>query len=344
MEKPNLFKYATKELSQDAMICWLIECAAYDADEHLCQLGKLFVHTLLGHRRNGAPIELNDVNSTLIYKQEKGIDVLAQINDKHVLLIEDKIDSSPHNNQLHKYRERVLSGETELGPVAECNLCLIYFKTGNHSIDDERNIEETSEYKVFNRWDFLKVLNSYRGDHPIVKDYREHLQAHEDHTNSFRKWRKDDEENRWWEAWKGLYRELEQQFLNQNAEPKFRGWDYVPNKAGGFIGFWWCPKEINQDEPVYLQLEQSLLTFKVSATKCSKEEKQNLKWKWHEQITKQHEKVIKPKVMRIGNYMTVAVHKDGWLRFDKNGILDLEATVGCLREAERILIAATKET
>ena len=46
MSKPNIFSYATKELSQDAVICWLIACSDQDTDAELRQLGKSFLRSL----------------------------------------------------------------------------------------------------------------------------------------------------------------------------------------------------------------------------------------------------------------------------------------------------------
>ena len=48
---PNLFDYATKELSQDAVICWLIDWAGRETngdpeDEELRQCGLAFVDAL----------------------------------------------------------------------------------------------------------------------------------------------------------------------------------------------------------------------------------------------------------------------------------------------------------
>ena len=45
MSIPNIFKYATKELSQDAVICWLVACAA-EATGDLQKCGLEFVRTL----------------------------------------------------------------------------------------------------------------------------------------------------------------------------------------------------------------------------------------------------------------------------------------------------------
>ena len=49
--RPNLFGYATKELSQDAVICWLIawagvEQSKYPEDEALRRCGRAFVDAL----------------------------------------------------------------------------------------------------------------------------------------------------------------------------------------------------------------------------------------------------------------------------------------------------------
>ena len=48
IDKPNIFKYATKELSQDAVICWLIEWSSYEGQGHekLRECGQQFVKAL----------------------------------------------------------------------------------------------------------------------------------------------------------------------------------------------------------------------------------------------------------------------------------------------------------
>ena len=43
---PNIFRYATKELSQDALICWLVACAK-EADGELRECGLAFVEALM---------------------------------------------------------------------------------------------------------------------------------------------------------------------------------------------------------------------------------------------------------------------------------------------------------
>ena len=72
---PNLFHYATKELSQDAMICWLIKWAGQGKgggpeQEELRRCGRRFVSALLNHK-SADPIELEDEVKTEIHQQDR---------------------------------------------------------------------------------------------------------------------------------------------------------------------------------------------------------------------------------------------------------------------------------
>ena len=46
LTRPNIFNYAKKELSQDAVICWLLECCHSDDDKYR-QIGIDFVRFIL---------------------------------------------------------------------------------------------------------------------------------------------------------------------------------------------------------------------------------------------------------------------------------------------------------
>ena len=162
--RPNLFSYATKELSQDAVICWLIawagvkQCSASE-DEALRRCGRTFVDALFA-KWEGYPVELGDEISVEIHRQEKHIDVLARIDNHHVLLIEDKTGTGAHGNQLEDYWNAVVDGKTAFGEVNKDDLYPIYLKTGNQSIIEADRIGENDEYAVFNRADFLGKLCS----------------------------------------------------------------------------------------------------------------------------------------------------------------------------------------
>ena len=162
MHRPNLFDYATKELSQDAIICWLIAWArtelANEADRMLRDLGRMFVNALLA--KHGKTLSWETVQvaecsdrppilqqeTVVIDRKRHSMDVLACINDeraRHVLLIEDKIDGHGDVDQLKRYYKvltvglETTSGKTKptrLGPVPEKEVRAIYLDTGNHAL------------------------------------------------------------------------------------------------------------------------------------------------------------------------------------------------------------------
>ena len=340
----NLFYYATKELSQDAMICWLIAWAGQNKgagpeEEELRRCGRELVHALLNHKREGKPVELPEEITTEILQQEKGIDVLARINKKHVLLIEDKTSSRDHSGQLKRYYGHVAGGLSELGETAAEDIYPIYFKTGNQPRADDRRIERFIEgangYRVFHRKDFLRVLNGYKGKNQILVDFRRYLQNWEDETNGYKDWSKESPKSgsvEAWRAWQGFFLCLEDELENAR-------WEDVHNPSGGFLGFWWDP---SGDWTIYLQIEgEEKLCFRVDSE--GEEDKPRFREDWHERIMQagNHHKqqVVRPK-MGTGKTMTVGVWKEDWMAFGQDGKLDIPGTVNNLKQAESVLRAA----
>lgn len=327
--RPNLFEYATKELSQDAMICWLLKWAAKEyqaSDPELSKVGVNFVNALLA-KHEAAP--LSDVNKMKVWQQHHRIDVLATINDTDVLLIEDKTDSTDHSGQLERYYEAVRQKHPDK------NIYPIYFKTGNYQLSEKSRIEDTKhKYRVFDRSDFLKVLKGYEGDNATnatLTDFRDYLQRLEDATNSYCQWTK--ETAKGWEAWQGFFKRLEEKF-------EHAGWGYVPNPTGGFLGFWW-----GWTAHAYLQLQvqpsyvkQQDLCFKVGAGEADKTEQGKLKDDYHQRIMcAGDDRVRRPDRMRRGKTMTVAMWASDWLAFGPDGKFDFDQTVSNLKEAEDVL-------
>ena len=346
---PNIFTFATKELSQDAMICWLISWAGQTKsssleDEELRRCGLRFVRAFLNHSKGDRdPVNVEAVFETEIHQQERGIDVLARINGKHVLLIEDKTVSKNYANQLSRYYSYVVEARTKLREVPNRNLYPIFLKTGNQSLANDRRVEKR-KFKVFSRTDFLDVLNGYKGHNSILLDFREHLQDLENRTDSYIRWTSRARRESWW-AWEGFYRRLERGL--EETKRRWTGWGYVPNKSGGFLGFWWWPFDTDN---IYLQIEarfgahvqtQAKLCFKVDSAGKTKEEQQDLKWKWHGLVMAAGEnRVMKPRVMRIGNTMTVAWWQNDWMAFGEGERLDIFGTIENLKQAEAVLRAA----
>ena len=337
--RPNLFDYATKELSQDAMICWLLKWAAKEyreVDPELSKVGRGLVNALLKKHETSS---LTEISKVQVCQQHHRIDVLATINDTDVLLIEDKTDSADHSGQLERYYEAVRQEHPDK------NIYPIYFKTGNYQLSEKSRVEGTKhQYKVFDRSDFLKVLKEYKGDNAtngILTDFRDYLQRLEDATNSYCEWTKGTAKG--WEAWQGFFKRLEEE-LRQTAG--WMGWGYVPNPTGGFLGFWW-----GWDAPAYLQLqvntgdmEHQHLCFKVGARDADRTEQGKLKDEWHGRIMDAGGvgRVRKPPRMKRGKTMTVAMWgrdaaSANWLAFNANGKFDFDQTVSNLKEAEDVL-------
>lgn len=88
--KPNLFNYATSELSQDAFLLWLLEWAnpsnsEYDPELHLT--AKVFLRRIIDVD------DKFDIKSVVCKKQQYHIDVLAIVNNEIAVIIEDKINT-----------------------------------------------------------------------------------------------------------------------------------------------------------------------------------------------------------------------------------------------------------
>jgi len=216
MTKPNIFNFATSELSQDAFICWIISWFNYPQEENLHQVAICLLRELT----KGKILKIDKIK---IEKQYKKIDILVRINDEYALLIEDKVNTKDHSNQLEQYIQ-ILSSEYK-----KENIIPIYFKTG-----DQSSFETIGKagYKIFLRKDFLNVLESGISlgiTNNIYIDFYNYLKDIEESVQSYRKL----PVSEWhWNSWKGFYTEISKKLGEGN-------WDYVPQKNGGFLGFWW---------------------------------------------------------------------------------------------------------
>ena len=182
---PNIFRYATKELSQDAFICWLVACAR-EADGEQRKCGLAFVEALMrsgGGRAIDAPsgegLVYGGSGSVMAVlcdpsPQRGGIDVYFQANvDGNVVsfVVEDKTGTEMHSGQLERYRKAV--GEDA---EPEDLVKAVYFKTG-YVFDDEREQAERAGYCVFGAEDVMAFFgeDGRSGTHGFVRDFAEHV-------------------------------------------------------------------------------------------------------------------------------------------------------------------------
>jgi hypothetical protein len=217
---------------QDAFIAWLASWAcASQAHENppLHQTGRRLLEALFACHGVPAPAASATVRARC---QVNRIDVLIEVDTTYALLIEDKLYSAEHSEQLRRYATSLATEKAKTG----CTVLPIYFKTGDQS--DLQAVLD-SGYRVFDRSAFLQVLEfgiAQGVTSDIFRDYYSWLQSLEDAVEAFRV----TPPGAWTSAqWTGFFKALQ-------ATGVFSGcsWGYVPNRQGGFMGFWWEDLEI----------------------------------------------------------------------------------------------------
>jgi hypothetical protein len=316
LEKPNLFEFATSELSQDAFLCWLISWSPLthrSLDENLHNSAVDFVTMIFNVHNYPVPA----IENIEIIRQFEGLDILAIINDTYAILIEDKTYTSDHSDQLIRYREAVARAYPDKVQLP------VYFKIADQS--HYRSVDKAGYYP-FKRERMLQVLRRGRElgvTHPIFLDYLSHLEKLDEKVHAYKYKR-----IQAWDgfAWQGFFQELQKEFHGN--------WDYVSNPRGGFWGFWWKPQG---DKKYYLQLEKQVLTVKLEAEDGVdlRELSRAELLKVLEESKQRNLHVQKPARMRTGKTMTIAMRPD-YLQTTEDGLVDLKKTIEELKKWDQI--------
>jgi hypothetical protein len=319
--KPNLFAFATKELSQDAFIAWFLQWADPECRQHnpaLHAVATEFVRRLIS-LQGSSPSQIIRIEAG---RQWENIDIWAEVNDSHLIIIEDKVGTGQHSDQLARYRATGESWCKEKG----CELICIYIKTQSDSALNLARVANQG-FAVLSRRDLLLLLESHEVDNDIYSDFRERLRQIESSESQFGHKRIGD-----WDGndWKGFYQSLE-------LSRKVVNWGYVNNPAGGFwnaVLNWFdgdgcCP---------YMQIEQGNLCFKVGEVG---ENRRGIRTRYHDLLMASSRKDMgleRPSRFGNGNYMTVAIVPPSvWLGREDDR-LDLDATVNRLNHYEAWLV------
>lgn len=333
---PNLFRYATSELSQDAFICWLLQWAAPEfksIDPKLYECGTKFIDALFLRAGKSKPEKFDSIK---VNKQVDSIDVLVVLKeasgDIHAIIIEDKTDTKHHSNQLERYYKIV----KDKFKISESHIIPIYLKTGDQSSYTDIN---KSGYFEFLRKDFLCILREGKASgvvNDIFNDFLSHLEKAEHAVNKFRNehisiWAKNNDR-----AWSGFFTDLKKELKTGN-------WEYVPNQSNGFMCFWWAIKKVG-NVTLHLQLAENKLCFKIKVTEGKPSA---LRDEWQKRICKVAKElhpsldITKPDRFGSGKHMTVAVLKSGYMMPNVDGILCLPSTINVMKKCEEIFEAAT---
>jgi hypothetical protein len=240
--QPNIFNYATNELTQDAFLSWVLAWAKPEfkpSNESLHLLGTDFLRSLLAKES----FELGAVEKLEIKQQFKKIDVLVHLETngkKYAIIIEDKVYSGPHSDQLMRYKSIVSDQYKEAIQVP------IYFKTGyQHNLTSVEN----KGYHHYSLKDFLAVLTTERVaeiNHDVLSQYHEFLAHKEPHYN----WAENETKEylnkpigdwSWWSC-VGFFHAYKEHFKG--------GWGSVGNNREPLLAMWFggVPFDINNND------------------------------------------------------------------------------------------------
>lgn len=319
--KPNLYSFATKELSQDAFICWLLSWAAPEyrqVDPALHACGQGLVAALLRKRLTSVP---EVIHSVKVKRQYKRIDVICIVNDEYVILIEDKTTSNNSKHQLATYLELI----TKEFPPESYTIVPIYFKT--HDQSSYASVLKNL-YEVFTRGDFLAVLTDGIKNgvsNEIFLDYFAYLGGIEERVQAYLTKPVAD-----WKSsvlvWVGFFKHIQSE-LGRGK------WDQIPQQ---FMAFWWGGHGDELVSKRYLQLNQKELQIRISIKDES--QRKALRSQWAKRVI-QAAKVQGIELSRVKyrEGKTMALASGSYLQVDKAGIVDMPATISYLRHVEDFL-------
>lgn len=121
----NFFTFSLHERTQDAFVAWLCSCYNEPATSCLHNVAKEFIKKLLGVNVNFQAVEVE----TQIYD----IDILLTLKNvnnsgnDHYVVIEDKINSQIHDDQLVRYIRNLIKKKK----TSEDHIYVVYYKTGH---------------------------------------------------------------------------------------------------------------------------------------------------------------------------------------------------------------------
>lgn len=234
--QPNIFSYATSELTQDAFITWLLHWANpkfNTENEKLHDLGTSFLQSLVAFQS----IKIEDISDLKIKQQFHKIDVFVTFKMKdctYGIIIEDKVHTTDHSNQLERYL-------TKIADLKECTTLIpIYFKTG-YQVNLSSII--ANKYHHYTIKDLRKVLTNEKVaelNNDVLTQYHSYILQKENHfddaeieannylTKPLKEWK-------WWSC---------ERFFYDHKKHFNAGWGHVANNREALLAFWFGGKEL----------------------------------------------------------------------------------------------------
>lgn len=249
MDQPNIFDYATSELSQDAFLCYML---AFGKEKYKKNFPNEYIMAHMFLEKCG--IDKNE-EIISIQRQVDNIDVLVTTQN-YILIIEDKTYTDEHDDQIIRYVRNMRSHSKKNTSDKKIKVC--YFKTGNYVYgykSSDCSILPQNDCCSLKRRDMLDILKDKCSGNIIFENFYRRLNSVDERVKAC-----DDSDITTWncEKWFDyLYNTLQGHNFNI-------GW--VPNASGGFYGCWfdWCDVPSGED---YKQIEVSFTDGKTSQIK-----------------------------------------------------------------------------
>lgn len=158
--EPNIFEFATSELSQDAFLCYLMSFGKSGYKDKNTEEYKL-AHSFL--KELGVNEDIEEIK-----RQENHIDVLI-LTESYAVILEDKTFSKEHSEQLKRYNEICKS------KYFDKKVKLLYFKTGYMDIQEKEKFEN-NEVCILDIDVISKLMSEYSGNNTVVNMWKEHIE------------------------------------------------------------------------------------------------------------------------------------------------------------------------
>lgn len=157
--KNNIFDYATKELTQDAFLRWLLE--NFDSDqEDVKHVSREIIKAFL----DDGNVEIDDITQVEAFAQVRKLDILVFVatkKSKHLIAIEDKTDTFEHNNQLDIYRQYLQK------TYIDYKQHYVFYKTSPMT-SEETNLVSSKGWAIF---DIDKIFDMFIKPKIEIKHY-----------------------------------------------------------------------------------------------------------------------------------------------------------------------------
>ncbi|MBA6224218.1 hypothetical protein H4J51_03025 [Colwellia sp. MB02u-18] len=193
-KEPNIFDYATGELSQDAFICWLLNWLDYTEEHELKNAAKEFILLLCKKNHPCADkITLESIGRLLltgkgkVLRQYGKMDVFFAVEidgNPTEFIIEDKTNTPPHSDQLKKYVDFVINKQKKIHGYVKNEIVKIYYKTG-YLFDEDKNecafvkgddlVKTKYHFGIIDLNSIYKFLKRITTDNLIFTSYRDYI-------------------------------------------------------------------------------------------------------------------------------------------------------------------------